>query len=155
MSGEKILQSAVEGVNQMADDAIYIKSNYNIIAPLKGTITSHFGSRISDNVIVSSYHTGLDIAANTGTNIIAAHDGTVTLAQKYSTYGNCIIIENGSLKTLYAHCSSINVKKGQKINQSEVIGKVGMTGNATGPHLHFEIRLDGRFVNPEDVLGEI
>jgi len=156
VSGEAInsgeLISAVEGINQMIEDSNFIKNNYDFYLPLKGIITSNFGSRESDNPIVSSYHAGLDIAADTGTDIHAAHSGKVILAKMYSSYGNCIMIEDGDLVTVYAHCSSINVEEGQEINRGDVIAKVGMTGNATGPHLHFEIRYQERFVDPSKVL---
>ena len=149
-SGEYL--SAVEGINQMAEDAFQIQSRYSFIVPVKGSISSHFGSRESTNTQISSYHTGTDIAANTGENIYASHDGKVILANEYFSYGNCVILEEENLVTLYAHCSSIEVKEGQFVKQGDVIAKVGMTGNATGPHLHFEIRYEGRFVDPEKVL---
>lgn len=159
MSGESFgsgeLISAVEGVNQMIEDSYLIKANYNFYLPLKGTITSNFGTRVSDNPIVSSYHTGLDIAANIGTEIYAAHKGKVIMAKMFSSYGNCVMIEEGNLVTVYAHCSSLNVQEGQNVNQGDVIAKVGMTGNATGPHLHFEVRYEGRLVDPQKVLDEI
>lgn len=144
--------SAVDGVNTLLEDSQIIKEKYEIMAPLKGIITSKFGIRESDNPIVSSYHAGLDIAANTGTNIASAHDGIVIQAGDNGTYGKSIIIESGDLKTIYAHCSSVLVKKGDSIEKGDVIGKVGMTGNATGPHLHFEVRFNERLVNPEDVI---
>ncbi len=149
-SGE--YETAIEGVNQLSDDSQNIKNNYKISNPLNGTITSKFGARVSDNPIVSSYHTGLDIGANTGTIICSAHDGIVVQAGDNGTYGKSVIIESGDLKTVYAHCSSVLVKKGDSIKVGQKIGKVGMTGNATGPHLHFEVRYQGRFVNPEDIL---
>lgn len=65
------------------------------------------------------------------------------------------MIENGDLVSVYAHCSSINVKEGQIVQKGEYIGNVGMTGNATGPHLHFEIRYKDRYIDPKDILGEI
>lgn len=150
-SGEQYLE-AVAGVNQFMEDSKEIKEKYNIQNPLKGTITSTFGCRVSDNPIVSSYHTGLDIAANTGTIIVAAHDGKVIQAGTNGSYGKSVTIENGGLVTLYAHCSEILVKMGDTVKVGQNIGKVGMTGNATGPHLHLEVRYDGRFVNPEDVI---
>ena len=152
-SGEKqIYETAVEGINQLSEDAKYIKENYNVKAPVKGTITSKFGCRVDDNPIVSAYHTGLDIAANTGTAIYAALDGNVIEASTISGYGKCIMIQKDNIIMVYAHCSKLNVKKGQNVKQGEKIGEVGMTGNATGPHVHFEIRYDGRYVNPEDIL---
>lgn len=151
-SGEFI--TAVEGVNQMLEDIRYIKENFDLKAPLQGTITSLFGSRESNNPVVSSYHTGLDIGANSGTDICAAHSGVVTMAKSYSSYGNCVMIENENLVTVYAHCSSIDVKEGQNVQQGDVIAKVGMTGNATGPHLHFEIRYEGRYIDPREIVYE-
>lgn len=144
--------TAIDGINQLASDASIIKDKYILTTPLKGIITSKFGCRISESSIVSSYHSGIDIAANTGTIINAAHDGIVTQAGENGTYGISVIIESGDLKTIYAHCSSISVKKGDIVNEKMNIGKVGMTGNATGPHLHFEVRYQERLVNPEDVI---
>lgn len=156
ISGEtQELITAVEGINQMADDAKAIKQKYNLLLPVNGTITSNFGCRVSNNSVVSSYHAGLDIGANSGTDILSAHDGKVILAKVFSSYGNCIMIENGELITLYAHCSSINVKEGQEVKKGDVIGRVGMTGNATGPHLHLELRYDGRFVDPKLIYEEL
>ena len=151
-SGEIKYKEAVEGVNQLMDDSKTLKETYEIKSPLNGTITSRFGCRESDNPIISTYHKGLDIAANTGTNIVAAHSGTVIQAGENGSYGKSITIENGDLVTLYAHCSSISKEEGDAVNIGETIGKVGMTGNATGPHLHFEIIYQGRFVNPEDII---
>ena len=146
------LISAVGGVNQMAEDAKYVKENFSFALPLNGTITSTFGCRESDNKIVSSYHTGLDIAANKGTNINSICDGKVTLAKNFSSYGNCVMIENSGMTVVYAHCQSLNVKEGQNVKKGDSIGTIGMTGNATGPHLHLEIRYSGRYVDPMDVL---
>lgn len=145
-------EETVEGVNQMIDDANYIKENYDLKHAVQGTVTSIFGVRESENKIVTPYHYGIDVAANKGTNICAAIGGEVTAATTDDAYGKYIMIQTDNLVTLYAHCSELKVKKGQKIKQGEVIGKVGSTGWATGPHLHFEIRLDGRLVNPADVL---
>lgn len=148
------LISAVEGINQMYDDAQYINETYDFYLPVDGTITSNFGNRESNNPIISSYHTGLDIGNKIGTEIHAAHGGKVIMAKEYSSYGNCVMIENDKLITVYAHCALIKVKEGQNVNKGDIIATVGMTGNATGPHLHFEVRFDGRFVNPVDVLDE-
>ena len=149
---ENELKSAVEGINQMENDIELIKENYNLIKPVEGVITSKFGARNSNNPIISTYHAGLDIGTDQGKSIVAAHNGKVILAKMYSSYGNCIMIENDKLITVYAHCSAIGVNEGQFVNAGEYIGKVGMTGNATGPHLHFEIRYDGRFIDPEKII---
>lgn len=151
---EHIYESAVEGVNQMSEDAEYIRNNYKLKYPLpfKATITSCFGVRQSENPIVTPYHSGTDLAADKGTNIYASLDGIVTVATTDEAYGKYIMIQTDDVVTLYAHCSELNVKKNQKVKKGDAIGKVGSTGWATGPHLHFEIRLNGRLVNPSDVL---
>ena len=128
------------------------KKTETLIVPCIGTITSRYGFRDSDNPIVSSNHMGIDIGAPKGTDIWAAHDGSVIEAGQLGSYGKCIMIQNGNLITVYAHCSKLNVKKGDTVNQKDKIAEVGMTGNATGNHLHFEVRYDGECVNPEDVI---
>ncbi|MBO5179851.1 MAG: M23 family metallopeptidase [Clostridia bacterium] len=145
-------EEAVEGVNQLVEDAEYIKENYKLKHAIIGTVTSVFGVRESENKIVTPYHSGIDVAANKGTNIYASIGGEVTVATTDNAYGKYIMIQTDDVVTLYAHCSELKVKKGQKVKQGELIGKVGSTGWATGPHLHFEIRLNGRLVNPADVL---
>ena len=139
---------------QEEQDVDYVKQNSNIIWPLRGVITSRYGSR-TPTAIVSTNHRGLDIAGNTGDTIISAMDGTVVLASGTGDYGNHIQIENGEITTLYAHCSELLVQEGATVKQGDIIAKVGQTGRATGPHLHFEIRRDGRFINPEQILGSL
>ncbi len=136
----------------MEIDADNIKANYNLIVPLKGTISSRFGIREATE-IVSANHAGIDIAANEGTVFIASMSGTVTEVLSEGGYGNHVYIQNGDVTTLYAHCKTIYVKSGDQITQEQAIGEVGQTGNATGPHLHFEIRMQNRVVNPEYVLS--
>lgn len=154
-SGEVLLEALSRNAENVSGDAEYIKKNYNLILPVSGVVSSSFGTRESTSDLISSNHMGVDIATESGTDIKASHSGIITMAKNFSTYGNCIMINNGKLTTVYAHCSKIEVSEGQQISQGDVIGKVGMTGNATGPHLHFEIRCGDRFVNPVDVLGEI
>ena len=125
-------------------------SGLALCRPVSGMISSRFGARSS---IRSSAHTGLDIATSSGTGIKPATAGTVTFAGYKGSYGNLIIISHGNgVETYYAHCSAIYVSAGQSVNTSTVIGAVGATGNATGPHLHFEIRTNGTPVNPENYL---
>ena len=117
-----------------------------------GTITSNFGSR---NLWGSyDYHLGIDIAVPYGSNVMASDGGTVIYAGWYSSYGYLVAIrhDNGMV-TYYAHNSSILVGVGQKVYQGQVIALVGMTGNASGPHCHFEIRVNGTCVNPRNYLG--
>ena len=138
-------------LSQMEIDANDIKNNYSLIIPLYGIISSRFGPRTPTNII-SANHAGIDIAANEGTVFYASMEGTVTYVSTEGGYGNHFWIQNDDVITLYAHCSQIYVNEGDYINQGEEIGEVGQTGNATGPHLHFEIRKDNRVVNPELIL---
>ena len=122
--------------------------------PVAGTITSPFGHRIDPLTGEVSSHTGTDIACAEGTPILAAADGTVTVANGLDSwggsYGYYIQIDHGSgLETLYAHCSAICVTTGQQVQAGQVIGYVGHTGRVTGNHLHLEVRVDG---NRADVL---
>lgn len=118
--------------------------------PVTGTISSRYGvsSRIR-----SSNHTGLDIAATTGTPIKVMADGVVTNASYSGSYGNLVKIDHGNgVETWYAHTSKMYVKKGQEVKAGDVIAAVGSTGNSTGPHLHLEIRLNGEHINPQEYV---
>lgn len=154
-SENKVEQTSNEPVvqlSQMELDAKEIKEKYSMVLPLTGyTTTSRYGPRTPTD-IVSADHKGIDIGANEGTVFIAAMSGTVTIASGEGSYGNHIFIENGDVITVYAHCKTLYVKAGDKVEQGQKIGEVGSTGNATGPHLHFEIRKSGRTVNPEYIL---
>jgi murein DD-endopeptidase MepM/ murein hydrolase activator NlpD len=119
-------------------------------------VTSGFGSR-TDPITgeKSAFHTGLDLGAPYGTNILAAEDGVVILAQWYSGYGNCVIIDHGNgLWTLYGHIHNdgIVVKKGDRVKRGQKIAEVGATGRATGNHLHFEVRVNGTATDPTPYL---
>lgn len=140
-----------EPLTQMEIDANEIKQSNTFILPLKGTITSRFGKREATE-IVSANHAGIDIGVNEGTVFVAAMEGTVTYVSKQGGYGNHVYIEKDDVTTLYAHCKTIYVKEGDNISIGEQIGEVGQTGNATGPHLHFEVRKANRVVNPEYIL---
>lgn len=116
-------ESNVE-LSQMELDAKSISENYSVILPVNGTKTSGFGERESTNPIVTPNHTGLDIAANTGTVIVAAHSGVVTQVSSEGDYGEHLRITNNNLVTLYAHCSKIYVTEGQEVSQGEAIAEV-------------------------------
>lgn len=123
---------------------------YLAVQPITGTITSRYAS-ISR--IRSGAHTGLDIAAPKGTPIKVVTSGTVTFAGWNGAYGKCIKVSHGNgVETWYAHCNSLYVSKGQEVQEGEVIGAVGTTGNSTGNHLHLEVRINGNPVNPQNYL---
>jgi murein DD-endopeptidase MepM/ murein hydrolase activator NlpD len=126
-----------------ADNAPAAKVGGNGVAwPTNGTITSGFGYRWG------ALHAGIDIANNVGTPIRAAKAGTVILAGWNGGYGNCIVIDHGGgFSTLYGHMSRLRASEGQRVGQGDLIGDMGSTGNSTGPHLHFETRVNG---NPQD-----
>lgn len=158
---EMLVASAKESLNQgnikkeqelPLTDNEYIKTNYSFIRPIEGIVSSEFGLRNVDNPIVSKNHSGIDIAANTGTVIKAAMEGTVTVSSTVGDYGHHIKITNGDVSTLYAHCSKLYVKEGEIIKQGQEIAEVGTTGKSTGPHLHFEITRGTTYINPRDIL---
>ena len=121
---------------------------YNFIWPvIRRRITSPYGMRVSSGR--KEFHSGIDIGAPTGTNIVAAESGRVSYSGYMRGYGNVIILSHDEgYSTVYAHNSVNLVKTGQSIKKGNVIAKVGRTGNATGSHLHFEVRLNGKPVNP-------
>lgn len=119
-------------------------------APVSGRITSRFGVNES---IRDHSHGGLDIGAANGTPIVAAADGVVKLAQYNGGYGNLVIISHGNgVETYYGHCSKLYVSAGQSVSAGEKIAAVGSTGHSTGNHLHFEVRVNGTQVNPQNYL---
>ena len=118
--------------------------------PVSGTITSRYGESSSRR---RSTHTGLDIASKTGTTIKATASGTVIFAATSGSYGKLIKIDHGNnVQTWYGHCNTINTKVGTKVKAGDKIATVGSTGNSTGPHLHFEIRINNKTVNPQRYL---
>ncbi len=121
--------------------------------PVTGRITSPFGYRIHPILKTKNYHTGLDIAAPSGTIVVAANTGTVIKAGWNNSYGNLLMIDHGGgIVTLYAHNSSLSVKVGDVVSKGQQVSKVGSTGMSTGPHLHFEVRVEGKYKNPMDWL---
>ena len=122
----------------------------SLARPVSGIISSRFGARSS---IRSSAHTGLDIATSTGTPVLAAASGTVTFSGRKGSYGNLLVITHSNgVQTYYGHCSKIYVSSGHTVTQGQTVAAVGSTGNSTGPHLHFEIRVNGVAYNPQNYL---
>ena len=122
----------------------------SLARPVSGIISSRFGARSS---IRSSAHTGLDIATSTGTPVLAAASGTVTFSGRKGSYGNLLVITHSNgVQTYYGHCSKLYVSAGTTVTQGQTVAAVGSTGNSTGPHLHFEVRVNGVAYNPQNYL---
>jgi murein DD-endopeptidase MepM/ murein hydrolase activator NlpD len=139
---EKIAEQLAESSAVLPAGPIRAGSG-QLIWPVNGTLTSGFGIRWG------RMHEGIDIAAPTGTPIRAADSGSVRIAGSSGGYGNYTCIDHGGgLATCYAHQNSIGVSVGQTVAQAQIIGTVGSTGNSTGPHLHFEVRVNGQAVDP-------
>jgi murein DD-endopeptidase MepM/ murein hydrolase activator NlpD len=121
--------------------------------PVKGWLTSLFGMRKSPFSGRRVFHEGIDIACRTGTPVTASADGIVSRAGLKSGYGKLVIIDHGyGYQTYYGHNSKIFVKAGQRVKRGDKIAAVGNTGRSTGPHLHYEVRLNGTPVNPRKFL---
>ena len=143
---------------EICEILLQTKGNRQYVKNVFGTnwlpyVTSYYGYRVHPISGEKNYHTGVDIGMPEGTEILAGHDGTVTLAGNAGGYGLCVAIEGEAyeghtLTTKYGHCSQILVSAGQKVKAGDVIAKVGNTGNSTGPHLHLEVLVDGQYLNP-------
>lgn len=153
-NANQALQESVNTVelSQEEQDIANIKATTTFIKPVQGTISSKYGLRNPTTVTVPTNHTGVDIAANLGTKIIASTPGEVVLASEEGDYGKHLKIQIGEVSIIYAHCNSLYVKQGDIITQGQEIAEVGSTGNSTGPHLHFEIRISERTIDPEKIL---
>ena len=143
---------------EICEILLQTKGNRQYVKNVFGTnwlpfVTSYYGYRVHPISGAKNYHTGVDIGMGQGTEILAGHDGTVTLAGEAGGYGLCVAVEGGAygghtLTTKYGHCSQILVSRGQEVKAGDVIAKVGSTGNSTGPHLHLEVLIDGQYMNP-------
>lgn len=138
--------------SQVEQDILNIKNTTTFIKPIDGVISSKYGQRDSATGRVPKNHTGTDIAANLGTKIKSATDGEVVLSSEEGDYGKHLKIQIGEVSIIYAHCNNLYVNQGDKITQGQEIAEVGTTGNSTGPHLHFEIRIEERTVDPQNIL---
>lgn len=146
----KIEKVEAEIAKQKEIESHTVQGVYLEATPVSGIITSRFGNRES----IRSYgHTGLDIAAPAGTPIKAAADGTVTFSGYSGGYGYVVKMSHGNgIETYYGHCSALYVSAGEKVEAGDTIAAVGSTGNSTGNHLHFEVRVNGNEVNPQNYL---
>lgn len=145
---QQILELALQGL-----DTNYIGGALAWPVPGYTKITSNYGMRVHPITGQYKLHTGVDISAPLGANFVAANDGIVTKAEYNTAYGNMVIIDHGGgISTLYAHGSEILVKVGQTVKRNDAILKVGSTGYSTGPHAHFEVRINGVVTNPIEYI---
>lgn len=145
LAAERLAQQRAAGIT----GAPVQDSGGSLSWPVSGTITSPFGWRHNPFGSGLDFHPGLDIGAPSGTTITAAAGGTIITAGWYGGYGNYIVIDHGGgVATGYGHCSQIFVTAGQTVQRGQAIGAVGSTGASTGPHLHFEVRINGKPVDP-------
>ena len=125
--------------------------------PVQGAVTgSAYGMRDHPVSGDAKFHHGIDVGAEQGSPVLAARSGTVTYAAERGTYGNLVVVDHGDgVETRYAHQSAIDVAVGERVVQGAQLGAVGSTGLSTGPHLHFEVRVDGHSVDPAQFLSGV
>lgn len=151
---EQELKALEKRLKEEQSKIIYDGGQFKWPVPGYYNVTSNFGWRTHPIFKIQRLHNGIDIGAPTGTPIIAAYDGEVVVVTYQAAAGNYVMINHGSnLYTVYMHMSKFNTKVGQKVKQGDVIGYVGSTGNSTGPHLHFSVRLNGEYVNSGPYVG--
>jgi murein DD-endopeptidase MepM/ murein hydrolase activator NlpD len=149
-------ENKIEKYNELVEAETRLKNYMETLPtqwPTSGRISSRFGTRSDPFHSNSRFHEGLDIAADYGRSIVAAASGIVTFAGRDQGYGNTVRVrhDNG-ITTSYSHASKLLVKKGQRIKKGSIIARVGSTGRSTGPHLHYEVHLNGTPVNPMKYL---
>lgn len=147
------IQSMIAGLNKKSGQPPVKVSSTGFIWPIRGPITSPFGYRIHPIFKSRIFHSGIDIGGPNGGAIKASNDGRVIFSGWYGGYGKVVILDHGVINgqpitTLYAHMSSILVSNGQNVTKGQTIGREGSTGYSTGPHCHFEVRVNGKPTNP-------
>jgi murein DD-endopeptidase MepM/ murein hydrolase activator NlpD len=136
-------------VEKRLSEQVLLFSHTPSIAPVIGVVTDGFGPRIDPITRRPAFHDGLDISVNIGTPVEAPADGVVVFAARDAGYGKMIKISHGfGFTTVFGHLEGFTVKEGERVHRGEVIGRVGMTGRTTGPHLHYEVWKDGDRQNP-------
>jgi murein DD-endopeptidase MepM/ murein hydrolase activator NlpD len=142
------------GLNRNATTADWLRANAAPnLWPVEGRVTGSFGERIDPFNGEGAFHRGVDISSAVGQTVIAPADGVVTFADFLGGYGRAIIIEHGhGLSTRYGHLANFAVIAGQQVHRGETIGYVGLSGRSTGPHLHYEVRINDTPVNPRKYL---
>lgn len=144
------LENGDEDVSELPS---YDGGKFTFPAPSYTRVSDDYGNRIHPTLGVNQFHNGIDLAAPSGSPILAAYDGSVIAADYSSTMGNYIMLDHGDgLFTIYMHASSLLVSKGNSVSRGQKIALVGSTGRSTGPHLHFSVRLNGNYVSPWNYL---
>ena len=146
------LDQQSQELSQNEADVQTAKNTTSFIKPIEAVISSKYGQRTPTTATVPKNHTGTDLAAPAGTKIRASTAGEVVLNSQEGDYGNHLKIQIGEVSIIYAHCNALYVNQGDKVEQGQEIAEVGSTGNSTGPHLHFEIRVSERTIDPQSVL---
>ncbi len=149
----ELRRQSQEDVRNLLNDQVSLSRATPQGWPTKGWLTSYFGMRKSPFTGRRVMHEGLDIAANIGTSITATADGIVARVKYSPSYGKMLIIDHGyGYRTIFGHTSKVLVKAGQQIKRGDIIAKVGNTGQSTGSHLHYELRLNGVPIDPRKTL---
>lgn len=147
------LEGALDRVEEGFDRQLKWVSSMPAITPARGILTSGFGTRRDPITRSQAFHSGLDIAAAPGAPVRATADGVVARAGRNGGLGKSVYLSHGyGLSTRYGHLSEVAVKAGQRVERGDVVGYVGNTGRSTGYHLHYEVHLDGKPVNPVEYL---
>ncbi len=148
-------EEALQALTGYFEDRKALLASTPAIWPVRGWVTSDFGFRLDPYTSQRKTHEGLDIANTPGTPIVAPADGTVVYASQEGGYGNVIVIDHGlGIKTRYAHLSKIDVHLGDRVRRGQLIAAIGNTGRSTGPHLHYEVRINGVPENPRKFILE-
>ena len=160
--GQKLDKLSAEATRQeqnLQELQAYFQDQKSLLAsvpsvwPVRGWVTSDFGSRVDPYTSERVMHAGLDIAGPHGKEIIAPSDGTVVFAGLEGGYGNVVVIDHGyGIKTRFGHLASISVKPGERLKRGQAIAAMGNTGRSTGPHLHYEVRVNGVAQNPRKFI---
>ena len=147
------LEDRLQSVRTDVDKRNQLAAATPSIWPTHGWLSSSAGNRTDPFTGEKDFHPGLDISADKGDPVYATADGTVVNAAAAGNYGNLVILDHGfGLETRYGHLSAFKVKQGQVVKRGDLVGLVGATGRATGPHLHYEVRANGRILNPLQLL---
>jgi murein DD-endopeptidase MepM/ murein hydrolase activator NlpD len=143
------MESDFRGLQDFYNNRTILLAATPAIMPVHGYLSTAFGYRADPFTGLRDYHPGIDISAPTGTKVLASADGLVAFADRQVGYGKLVVLQHKfGLSTRYGHLSLIAVKPGQRVRKGDIIGYVGSTGRATGPHLHYEVRLNDQPMNP-------